>query len=207
MIGLLNYGIGNIKAFENIYRRLGVPVEIINDTSGFSKVSKLILPGVGSFDQAMKNLNSSGLRESLDKAVLIDKKPVLGICVGMQMMASRSDEGEKEELGLGWIPGTVSLIDINKLSQKPFLPHMGWNAISINRETSLFSEIDCESGFYFLHSYRFKCSSEDSVLAYSEYGDRFHSVVKNKNIFGVQFHPEKSHGNGIKLLENFYRLV
>lgn len=204
MIGIVDYGSGNIRAIRNIYDTLNVRTKVISNPKDFDCVEKLVLPGVGSFDQAMASLNSSGIRERLDEAVLSDLTPVLGICVGMQIMANTSEEGM--ESGLGWIDATVREFEDRLIPHKPKKPHMGWNSLVCSDDNFLLSNIDFESGFYFVHSYYFSCENESDSIGKSNYGIDFTCAVNNKNIYGVQFHPEKSHLNGVKLFENFSRL-
>ena len=199
MIGLVDYGLGNIQAFANIYHRLGIKAFPAKSPSDLRRASKIILPGVGSFDWAMGCLEKSGLREALDEEVLLLKKPVLGVCVGMQMMARCSEEGEMN--GLGWISGEVRRFDETTLLDKTRLPHMGWNDV-FPKDHPLFKGMT-DPQFYFLHSYYFSTDSTDGILAETEYGGRFASAVNNQMIFGVQFHPEKSHHWGVQLLKNF----
>jgi glutamine amidotransferase len=204
MIGIVNYGSGNVQAIANVYNRVNIPFQIISDYRQIKKIDKLILPGVGAFDATMKVLNNSGLREELDEQVLVCGKPILGICVGMQILAKTSDEGELG--GLGWIDGNVKKFDVSKIKEKPFLPHMGWNSIEPLFDHELFKGVDNDLGFYFVHSYYFDASFSSNILTTTFYGEQFSSAVINQNIFGVQFHPEKSHSNGIHLLSNFARL-
>ena len=204
MITIIDYGLGNIKAIGNIYERLNIPFNIISEPEKLKNSKKLLLPGVGAFDEAMALLNQSGLRPALEYAVLANKIPVLGICVGMQMLAGTSEEGELP--GLGWIDGEVKKIDKTTLEHKPKLPHLGWNSIKIKKTHSLLGSLDEEDGFYFLHSYYFHCNNDQNILATTFYGKEFASVINNENIYGVQFHPEKSHFNGIHLLKNFAEL-
>lgn len=199
MITLVDYGLGNIQAFVNIYKKLGIACSVARDVEGLSCASHLILPGVGAFDWAMQRLEASGLRSVLDDLVLSRQVPVLGICVGMQMMANRSEEGQLA--GLGWIPGEVKKFDENLFSARTSLPHMGWNDIA-TKPHPLFASIS-DPRFYFLHSYYFLPDSASQVLAESEYGQRFASAVCRQHVMGVQFHPEKSHHWGIQLLQNF----
>ncbi|MBM3453662.1 MAG: imidazole glycerol phosphate synthase subunit HisH [Bacteroidetes bacterium] len=201
MIGIINYGSGNIQAVANIYKRVGLSHKIVNTKNDFDEVEKLILPGVGAFDATMKVLNNSGLRDALDYHVLEKQKPVLGICVGMQIMSNGSEEGY--EAGLGWIKGKVKKFDISKLQQKPFLPHMGWNTIYQISNSALFQSIDNDLGFYFVHSFYYETEKQESILAQTHYGELFTSAINDRHIYGVQFHPEKSHINGIALLTNF----
>jgi glutamine amidotransferase len=204
MIGIINYGSGNIQAIANIYNRNNTPFEIINEPKQIKSVDNLILPGVGAYDSAMKVLNSSGLRDALDEAVLSQKKPILGICVGMQILGEGSEEGECG--GLGWIKGKVRKFDITKLVEKPFIPHMGWNNVTPALNHKIFENIDEYLGFYFVHSFFFEPTAEKNVLGRTFYGGNFASAVYSENIMGVQFHPEKSHSNGIKLLSNFAKI-
>ncbi len=204
MIGIIDYGSGNIQAIQNIYKRLKIKTLIINKAEDVSSVTKIILPGVGAFDEAIGMLEKSGMRASLDEAVLKKKIPVMGICVGMQIMADESEEGSLK--GLGWISGSVKRFDINQINIVPKLPHLGWNNISFS-ENSIFNGIDKKTGFYFLHSYFFKAKMQENVIATSFYHHDFHCAVNKNNIFGFQFHPEKSHSNGIKLFKNFSAIV
>jgi glutamine amidotransferase len=201
MIGIINYGLGNIKALANIYGKLGVPFVIVAQSDDLKRVNKIILPGVGAFDHALRLLEKSGMRQPLDQIVLNQRMPVLGVCVGMQMMADSSEEGALP--GLGWISGVVKKFDASKLTSATRLPHMGWNTIQTVAKNGLLKNIEADSRFYFLHSYYFHCQSNDDVLAVTDYGGTFASAVHSGNIFGVQFHPEKSHQWGIQLLKNF----
>jgi glutamine amidotransferase len=201
VIGIINYGLGNIKALGNIYERLNIAFKIVNTPSELEGTKKILLPGVGSFDEAMTLLNESGFKTILDYAVLINKVPVLGICVGMQILAQKSDEGRLS--GLAWIDGEVKKLNKDVLAHKPKLPHLGWNSIKTKRKSSLLDNVNEEEGFYFLHSYYFQCTKEENIVASTFYGSEFSSVINKENIYGVQFHPEKSHGNGIQLLKNF----
>lgn len=201
LVTIVNYGLGNIQAFANIYKRLNIAFNIASSSMELRAADKIILPGVGAFDWAMTRLNDSGMRESLDELALEKKKPVLGICVGMQMMAKRSDEGMLE--GLKWIDGCVRKFDVAAIKSKALLPHMGWNTISADNGNPLLSHCDARSRFYFLHSYYFHCNNPQDVLASTDYAIRFASAIHHENIYGVQFHPEKSHTWGIQLLKNF----
>jgi glutamine amidotransferase len=202
MIAIVNYGLGNMQAFVNIYRRLNLPIMVASTAQELAPAEKIILPGVGAFDWAMTRLNESGMRDCLDDLVLHRGCPVLGICVGMQIMAEGSDEGERA--GLGWIQGRVRKFDGNGLSSKSRLPHMGWNEVAPQRGDSLFRGMGADSRFYFLHSYYFLPRLAEEVLGVTEYcGHPFASAVRWKSVFGVQFHPEKSHQWGIQLLRNF----
>ena len=204
MIVLVNYGLGNIRAFENIYKRLNIPVRVANNADELADAEKIILPGVGAFDGAMSMLQASGMRECLDDLVINKRRPVLGICVGMQMMAMRSDEGAMP--GLGWIKADVRKFNDTSSSQKNFLlPHMGWNDVYPANKTTLFKDIETPC-FYFLHSYYSVPDDDENVLAKTDYNGNFASAVQAGHIFGVQFHPEKSHKWGMQLLKNFNEL-
>lgn len=201
MIAILGYGLGNIKAFQNIYRELNIPCVVAEDRATLAAAERIILPGVGSFDHAMQRLKASGLFETLEEAVLGRGRPVLGICVGMQMLARSSEEGI--EPGLGWIDGTVAKIRFAGDAPRGLLPHMGWSTIAPRDGEPLLTGLDGPLGFYFLHSYRFMCADPADVIATADYATSFHCAVRRGNIHGVQFHPEKSHHNGIRLLKNF----
>lgn len=204
MIGIIDYGVGNIKAFANIYKSLDMPYRIVKNKVELTNVSKIILPGVGSFDHAMESLEQSGMREKLDDLVMNKEIPVIGICVGMQMLAKASEEGNKK--GLGWIDAEVKKFDKDSVGNNP-LPHMGWNSLNIKKDKALFKELEDTPRFYFLHSYYFKCLDRRNVLATAQYGDDFDCVVSHNNIYGIQCHPEKSHHNGVRLLKNFGELI
>ena len=204
MICIIDYGTGNIKAFANIYSKLGVPFVIAKKPADLKDITKIILPGVGTFDYAMGLLEKSGLRKVLDELVCGQHLPVLGICVGMQIMAFSSDEGRMR--GFGWITGTVKKLEPLKLLPANRLPHMGWNDIYPIKESSLLKFIGSDARFYFLHSYHFQCEKNEDVVAVTDYGGELVSIVNYKNIYGVQFHPEKSHKWGIQLLDNFARI-
>lgn len=204
MITLIDYGVGNIDAFANVYKRLNVETRVAKSRADLEHVEKIILPGVGSFDYAMERLNQSGMRERLDELVLINKIPVIGICVGMQMMGNKSDEGSSE--GLKWIDADIIKFDPKNINFITKLPHMGWNDVVPTKQTKLFTSLEKDSLFYFLHSYYFKCNNIKDSIAVAEYGDFFTCAVNHENIYGIQFHPEKSHHYGEVLLNNFAKL-
>jgi imidazole glycerol-phosphate synthase subunit HisH len=204
MIGIIDYGLGNISAFVNIYRQLNIPIRVISSYGELSGVTKLILPGVGHFNYAMNKFTGSGMREPVTKMVMEDKVPVIGVCVGMQMLAKGSDEGDGD--GLGWIDGYVHKFDPTTISNKTHLPHMGWNDVYPVGGSKLFDRMEQDARFYFLHSYYFACGQPQNCIAEAQYGIRYACAVNQDNIFGVQFHPEKSHHFGIRLLENFSRI-
>lgn len=204
MITLIDYGVGNINAFANVYKRLNIETKIAKTAEDLQFAEKIILPGVGSFDYAMDRLNRSGMRDRLDELVLGDKIPVVGICVGMQMMANRSDEGSSE--GLKWIDADVLKFDPALIKYVTKLPHMGWNDVIPTKPNKLFTSLEKDSLFYFLHSYYFKCNSSEDTIAVSDYGELFTAAVNHENVYGIQFHPEKSHHYGEILLNNFAQL-
>jgi imidazole glycerol-phosphate synthase subunit HisH len=201
MITIIDYGLGNIRAFANIYKRLNVPFTLARTKDDLQEAEKIILPGVGAFDHAMQQLEESGMLDVLNDLVLNKSVPVIGICVGMQMLANSSEEGNKK--GLGWIDGTVRKIDTAKIHQSTLLPHMGWNTVKRIATNKLLEGFDDHSKFYFLHSYYFECNSGENSIAVCNYGQEFTCAVNKGNIYGVQFHPEKSHQYGIQLLKNF----
>lgn len=203
MIKIIDYGLGNILAFRNTYKRLNVDVGIACRADDLDGATGLILPGVGAFDHAMELLVASGMRERLDSLVLDDKVPVIGICVGMQILATGSDEGSAA--GLGWVDGRVKSLDT--LQPGMMLPHMGWNDIRPTSPTPLLAGLETDARFYFLHSFYFDCNNPADVAAVSNYGTDFSCAVHHDNIYGVQFHPEKSHHFGIQLLKNFAERV
>jgi glutamine amidotransferase len=201
MIGVIDYGVGNVKAFLNVYERLGIKAKSITKIHDFENVTKLILPGVGAFDHAMNELNKSGLRNMLENSVCKKKIPILGICVGMQMLGNSSEEGHLP--GLGWINGNVKKFNQNDITYKTRLPHMGWNTITPSVNNTLLKGFNENSRFYFLHSFFFDPNDIDVIIASTNYGKIFTSAINLENIFGVQFHPEKSHQTGVDLLRNF----
>jgi imidazole glycerol-phosphate synthase subunit HisH len=201
MIAIIDYGSGNIGAIANIYKQLKIPHLITGDLKELAAAERYIIPGVGAFDTTMRCLKKSGLVEFLQEQVFGFKKNILGICVGMQIMNECSEEGMLP--GLGWIPGRVRKIDVNTLSSCPQLPHMGWNSIKPKVGANLFRGVHLEQGFYFLHSYYFEATSETDVAATVEYGKELPCAVARQNVFGFQFHPEKSHANGVAVFRNF----
>jgi glutamine amidotransferase len=204
MIAIVNYGSGNIRAIANVYSLLNVPFIIANSVTDLDGAQKIILPGVGAFDQTMGQLENSGFRGVLEERVFRQQTPLLGICVGMQVLASASDEGVKP--GLGWIKGRVRLFDVSRLTQATRLPHMGWNDVRPKGAEGLFKGMENEARFYFLHSYYFECADAASELAICDYAGPFACAVGSGNVYGVQFHPEKSHHYGVQLLKNFAEL-
>jgi imidazole glycerol-phosphate synthase subunit HisH len=209
MIAIVDYGLGNIQALVNIYKRLNIPVCIAKTPDELARGEKVILPGVGAFDWAITRLNESGMRQCLDELVLRQKRPLLGICVGMQMLGRSSDEGVLNGgvlNGLEWIDGHVRKFDEQSFRQKTHLPHMGWNDVTSLQSGGLFLGLETGARFYFLHSYYFAPHDTADVLAVTDYNGSFASSVQSGNIYGVQFHPEKSHRWGVRLLKNFAEL-
>ncbi len=204
MITIVDYGLGNIRAFLNVYKRLNIEARAVTDASSLRDATKIILPGVGHFDHAMERLDASGMRPELDAMVLGGEVPILGVCVGMQILASTSDEGTRA--GLGWIAGRVRSFANEEATVGLPMPHMGWNDVAPVSPDPIFAQLESDSRFYFLHSYFFECVQADDVLAVSSYGCDFSCAVRHKNIYGVQFHPEKSHHFGTRLLQNFAEL-
>lgn len=204
MIHIVDYGLGNVQAFMNMYKRLGVESVRAKSKEDLVGVEKVILPGVGAFDYAMDLLNASGMREALEHLVLHDRVPVLGICVGMQMLVESSEEGVSA--GLGWVKGHVKSFAGHEASAVLPMPHMGWNDVSPTPASPLFKGLEDDARFYFLHSYYVDCAHHGDVAATAKYGFEFHCSVQNGNVFGVQFHPEKSHHWGAALLKNFAEL-
>lgn len=202
-IVIVNYGMGNLNSVKKVIDRLKINAFISSDPKDIVESDKIILPGVGHFAKAMENLNSLKLLDALNEAVVIKKKPILGICLGMQLLASRSEEGNVN--GLGWINAEVVRFNVSdKLRYK--IPHMGWNKINIKKESSLMRDISELSEFYFVHSYHFKTENSVDVLNETWFNYDFPSAVEKNNIFGVQYHPEKSHDVGEQLLKNFIKL-
>jgi glutamine amidotransferase len=204
MITIVDYGLGNVQAFVNMYKRLNIEARAARCADELAGATHVVLPGVGAFDHAMKLLQASGMRESLDELVLARGVPVIGICVGMQMLADGSDEGRLP--GLGWIPGWVRAFDSMPQSAALPLPHMGWNDAQPKPTQRLFVGLEGDARFYFLHSYFFECADPASVAASAHYGIDFACAVNAGQVHGVQFHPEKSHHWGAALLKNFAAL-
>ena len=204
MIGIVEYGSGNVAAIMNLLKHKKIAHFVSNNPKELRKADRFLLPGVGAFDPTISHLTEAGILETLKEEVHGKGKLLMGICVGMHLLAEASEEGNRT--GLGWVPGQVCKIDTTALRNRPHLPHMGWNSISLTREDPLFTGIDVEQGFYFLHSYFFDATMPNNVLASVDYGKAMPCAVRNKNVYGVQFHPEKSHSNGMRLLQNFAEL-
>lgn len=206
MIGILDYGMGNVAAFLNCYKDIDVSAKLIQDTNGISdEISHFILPGVGHFDRAMLKFKNSGMLDRLSEYVLVKKRPLLGVCIGMQMLAAGSDEGSLG--GLGWISGHVKALSSRTNSEPVPLPNMGWLSVHAVKKCDLFRGCEGDDhSYYFLHSYYVQPKTDNSIIATSRYGGSFTAAIQSNNVFGVQFHPEKSHNSGLKLLKNFSEL-
>ena len=203
MITIIDYGMGNLGSISNMFKRIGVESEITGDKEKIASAKKILLPGVGAFDAAMQRINEGGYRELLDRKALVEKIPVFGICLGMQLLTNSSEEGELP--GLGWIPAKTTRFRFDKES-KLKVPHMGWNLVYEKHASPLIANLPPEPRFYFVHSYYVTAEDERHVLTTTKHGVEFNSIIQKENIFGAQFHPEKSHKFGMKLLENFARL-
>jgi glutamine amidotransferase len=199
MIYIINYQSGNLGAIVNMFRRIGANILIAEKPSDLVHASKIILPGVGTFDTGMQNLISAGWLHCLNQKVLQENVPTLGICLGMQLMTNSSEEGRLE--GLGWIKASTKRFAFSDKNLK--VPHMGWNRVSPNKSSNLLSTDGAETKFYFAHSYYVETENDQDTLLKSFYGLEFSSAVEKGNILGVQFHPEKSHRYGMNLLRNF----
>jgi imidazole glycerol-phosphate synthase subunit HisH len=204
MITIVDYGVGNIRAFLNAFKLLNIEALAARTATELKQATHVILPGVGAFDQAMERFDASGLRAPVSELALEKRRPLLGVCVGMQMLAHSSEEGQRP--GLGWIDGRVRRLTALDRTGDLRLPHMGWNDVRPNPANPLFVELDHDARFYFLHSYYFECAQPADTAAKAEYGKEFTCAVNSANVFGVQFHPEKSHHFGLRLLKNFAAL-
>jgi glutamine amidotransferase len=202
MITILDYGMGNIGSLINMFGQIGEEVLVATNESEVLNARKLVLPGVGSFKAAMQKINEmSGMREALDIKAFKHQIPILGVCLGMQLLTESSQEGPAE--GLGWIPGTTKKFE--KIGEIK-IPHMGWNEVKVVQKNRFTESIDDDSKFYFVHSYYVEVHDKQNSLLVTEHGLRFDSAIIRENILGVQFHPEKSHKHGMKLLESFAKL-
>jgi imidazole glycerol-phosphate synthase subunit HisH len=201
MIAILDYGIGNLKSIYNMFKKVGVESIITSDIDEVKRADKYLLPGVGSFDYGINSLKKTSFFSTLEKEVLENKKPILGICLGMQLLSRDSQEGK--EKGLGWIEAKTVKFDLENKNLS--IPHIGWNKSILTSKSDLFKNLD-ENRFYFVHSYHVVCDNEENILATVDYGREFTCGICKDNIYGVQFHPEKSHKFGMRLLKNFGEL-
>lgn len=199
---IIDYNLGNPKSIKNMLGYLFVDAQISSDPSEIVNAQRLILPGVGHFQHGMEQLQQLGLIEVLQKVVLEDKKPILGICLGMQLLTKHSEEGNID--GLGFI--NAQTVKFNLHDSKLKIPHMGWNTVEFKKESNLRNEIRQNPRYYFVHSYFVECNKKEDVLCSTNYGIEFVSGFEHENIFGLQFHPEKSHKFGMELLTNFCRI-
>lgn len=201
---IIDYGMGNLGSIQNMLKKVGTKSIITSNTEEIKNAEKIILPGVGSFDNAIENLKKLKLLEVISTKALKEKVPILGICLGMQLLAKKSEEGEFD--GLKLIDAEVVHFDFSKQHENLKIPHMGWNHIKIMKKSLLLKDMYDDPRFYFVHSYYLKCNDSNDILCTTNYGNDFVSAVEKENIMGVQFHPEKSHKFGMKLLKNFSEL-
>ena len=203
MVHIVYYGMGNVGSIKNMLGRLGVESTITSDPAELETARRLILPGVGHFDRAMEQLESLQLLDVLHEKALVERVPVLGICLGMQLLTRSSEEGERP--GLGWIEGETVRFRMTPEHAALRLPHMGWNTIQVSTPNPLVDGLAEGSRFYFVHTYHVRCDDASRVVATATYGQPFPCVIGRDNVMGTQFHPEKSHRFGLRLLENFVR--
>jgi len=204
MIVIIDYGMGNLRSIKNKFDRMGVDSIISMQVDEIEKADKLVLPGVGHFKAGMENLTQLGILPILNKRVLEDKIPILGICLGMQLLSDWSEEGNAA--GLGWIDAKTVKLNFNGNGSKLKIPHMGWNSIEKRRENCLLKNITFDADFYFVHSYHVICNDKNDILSTTLYGYNITSAINKENIYGTQFHPEKSHDQGMQILKNFVEL-
>jgi len=201
MIVIVDYGMGNLRSIQNKFERLGAEILISSRTEDLESADRIVLPGVGAFDVGMANLAESGLLRTLQEEVMDRRKPLLGICLGMQLLTDSSEEGKLA--GLGWVPGDTRLIRFDPGQTKLRVPHMGWNTLNVKRSNNLLTGVAGDASFYFVHSYYVDCANAEDVVATTHYGRDMASVVQHGNVYGTQFHPEKSHEAGVQILKNF----
>jgi glutamine amidotransferase len=204
MIVIIDYGMGNLRSIIKAFERLNIKTIVSSKKTDIDKADKLILPGVGHFGTGMKNLYSLGIIDLLLKKITVDKIPILGICLGLQLFTQSSEEGNIN--GLGLIDAKTIRFNFADKSDNLKVPHMGWNSAIIQKENKLLNSVNNEELFYFVHSYHIKCSDKNDVLTYTTYGYKFASSIQKENIYGTQFHPEKSHSAGLRILQNFSRI-
>ena len=199
MISILNYGMGNLASIYNMFKKVGVPSKQIMTANEINSARALVIPGVGKFDHAIHQIQSMGLREALDQAALVRKIPILGICLGMQLMTRSSEEGQLP--GLGWVKADTRLIDGARQNLR--IPHMGWNLLKVEKASPYYDDEFSEQRFYFVHSYAVHCDDSDDILTSTDYAGMFVSSFAANNLVGVQFHPEKSHKFGARFFYKF----
>lgn len=200
MIVIIDYGMGNLRSILFKLQKINIEAMVSSSPSEIERADKLILPGVGHFAKGMENIRKYGLLDILNKKVLVDKTPVMGICLGVQLFTKFSQEGDCE--GLGWVDAETIKFRFSEKNSLP-IPHIGWNHVRIKQKSVFWPEIPEDKRFYFVHSYYIKCNNDKDVLGISEYGHEFVSVLQKENIFGTQFHPEKSHRDGFELVKHF----
>ena len=200
LISIIDYGVGNLTSVQNMFRKAGADARICKDLKEIESASKIVLPGMGAFDNCMQKYNESGFRQAIEQRVLQDKVPVLGICVGLQMMMENSEEGDLR--GLGWVQGKTVAFDKAQMTAEQKIPNMGWLDITFNKGSKLASGLD-DARFYFAHSFHVRPADEKDTLITASYGYAFAAGIEKNNILGVQFHPEKSHRFGMQLFKNF----
>lgn len=203
MIMILDYGTGNLNSVKRMLNRIGAWSEASSSPEDIARADKIIMPGVGHFGRAMANLRERGLLDRLNEAVLSKRKPILGICLGMELMAKTSEEGNAA--GLGWLDAETVRFDFAPGTRNK-IPHMGWNQMAVTKDSRLMAGVDGTAEFYFAHSYRLRLNDPSDMLSETEYGVSFPSAIEKNNIFGVQYHPEKSHDAGARILKNFVEM-
>jgi imidazole glycerol-phosphate synthase subunit HisH len=202
MIVVVDYGMGNLGSIHNMFKKIGVESKITSSLKEIKSATKILLPGVGSFDKAMHRINDSGIKKILDYKVLTEKTPIFGICLGMQLLTNSSEEGL--EKGLGYINASAKKFSFTDNKMK--VPHMGWNIVKKATSSLLTQDFEEESRFYFVHSYYVEVENQENSILKTKYGSEFDSAIQHKNVYGAQFHPEKSHKFGMKLLKNFSKI-
>lgn len=202
MITIIDYGMGNLGSVKNMFKKIGEDSIISSDKEEIKAATKILLPGVGSFDNAMRNLKDLDLIDLIKEKVLRDKTPIMGICLGMQLLTNASEEGSLE--GFGFIDAYASKFNFENINEELPIPHMGWNRTNLEKDSKLYENNDEKNRrFYFVHSYAVQCNNKSDILTTTEYGYKFVSSFEKNHIIGCQFHPEKSHKYGMKLFKNF----
>lgn len=201
MITIVDYGLSNLRSVQKAFQRIGIETVTTNKKDVISRAEKLVLPGVGHFAVGMQRLRELDLIEALNKRVVSEKTPVLGICLGMQLMTRHSEEGNCD--GLGWVDAETRKFSFHGEHERLKIPHMGWNTVKAFRGGELLSGVEEDNSFYFVHSFYVICDRAEDILSTTSYGLEFHSGVQFRNVIGVQFHPEKSHDAGLNLLKKF----
>lgn len=203
MLTIIDYGVGNLASIKNILKKIGVESIISSEEETIAAADKIILPGVGAFDTCVQKLQESGLLPTLNRKVLEEKIPILGVCAGMQLLTECSEEGVQP--GLGWIKGRTVKFKLEQDSAGLKIPHMGWTDVKLNKPSKLFQDMYEDPRFYFVHSYHAQLTHSEDALVLATHGYSFVAGIEHENILGVQFHPEKSHKFGMKLLDNFVK--